>query len=147
MVVKQIPVCVRGMRVAIIMAALIFTMNLSITTLGLLVSGKQFIYNLSQMDYPEAYRVVQNIALAHLHEIPPEHARLINEEMIRSELDRYLKSAEELNEAENIILNLSNRSKSGAINTYFKTSTAVLIALLIWHELWRAKRQEEVGDN
>lgn len=142
----QTGVRVWGIRIAILVLGLVFLLNFLVEVLGVLYSGKQFIYNLSQMDYPEAYRVLQNVVQAYIHEIPSEYVRLISEETIRSELVRYLKSAEELNEVENIILNLSNRAKLGAINIFLKTSAAVFVALLIWHESWQAKIQEEADD-
>lgn len=129
----------RKLRIIIIILSVVFTLSLILQVLGILVAGKQFIYNLSQMEYEDAYRVVEGMIESHL---PEQYRGFWSKEQIRQELDRYLASASELNVWEIVVYELRPSVQSGILKQVGMYNAVILIILLIWHELWDAKRQE-----
>ena len=135
----------KNLKVAIIITLVVtLALSMMLNVMGALLAGKQFIYNLSQMEYEGAYRVLQGVVKEYLAGYWPQYSGLFDKDTIKHKLDLYIARASELTAIENYICGLRRQAKSYTGNLILKLSSVTLIIILIWHELRDTKRQEEL---
>ena len=126
----------RKLKVAIIILGAVFAISVVLNILGILVVGKLFIYNLSQMEYEDARRAVINIPE---RQMPGEYYGYWDEDLdaiIDRDLARYLAEAEKLAGWERTLYELRPSLHSGIGSQIIKCEVGVYLILLTWKELW-----------
>lgn len=128
----------RWIKLIAYIGAVIWFVIFGVTAYQILLSGKQFIYNLSQMTEEDAYRIAYETGEKLLIGAGVNTASSITEEYIRNLFDSYMEQASELKAYEKLVF-----SQRKNVDTVGKIVAPITIIALVYVELKGAHDEDK----